>query len=82
MCKPAPEVTRASKENGLLVYIVEYQFKRNGEWVGHISQVGYTTLEAAQKFVETRPGNPQCVIPMWYEINKFERYLIHDIAVQ
>lgn len=64
------------------VYIVDYQFMRNGEWVGHISQEGYPTLEDAQKFVEKRPGNPQCVLPMFYEVNKFERYLIHDILVR
>ena len=64
------------------VYIVEYQFMRLGEWVGHISQEGYATLEDAQKFVETRPGKPRGVLPMLYEVNMFERYLIHDIAVR
>ena len=64
------------------VYIVEYQAMRAGGWAHKISQEGYPTLEAAQKYVETRPGNPQCVLPMYYEVSEYERYLIHDILVR
>ena len=42
------------------VYIIEYRryCKETDEWVSKISQEGFPTLEAAQRFIEAKPGRP------------------------
>ena len=64
------------------VYIIEHQTKDCCGWSGKISQEGYSTLEAAQNFIEKRPGNPQKSSSMWYDVSDTERYLIHDILIK
>lgn len=46
-----------------------------------VSQEGYTTLEEAQRFVESRSDNPKQLSPMVYTGEKFN-YFIDDILVR
>ena len=67
-------------------YIIEYRLFEMGDdhieqVFTHISQVGYASLEAAQKEIERRPGNPVQVTPMLYQTPCCEEYAIHDISI-
>ena len=51
-------------------YIIEYrQFLPAGGNIpsSHISQEGYASLEAAQKYIERRPNSPGAVTAMFYQ---------------
>lgn len=65
------------------VYIVEYRHfdKQTNSWISKISQEGYTTLEAAQDYIETRPGHMVQVSAMYYQTEGMGEYYIHDILV-
>ena len=66
-------------------YIIEYrQFLPAGGNIPsrHISQEGYASLEAAQKYIERRPNSPGAVTVMFYQTaDGNEQYIIHDIRV-
>lgn len=67
------------------VYIIEHQqFLPAGGNIpsSHISQEGYTSLEAAQKYIESRPSAPGAFTAMLYQtVDGNERYIIHDIRI-
>ena len=67
-------------------YIIEHQqFLPAGGSIpsSHISQEGYSSLEAAQKFIESRPSAPGAITAMLYQtVDGNERYLIHDILIR
>ena len=67
------------------IYIIEHQqFLPESEVVNssHISQEGYATLEAAQRFIERKPNAPGAVTAMLYQTTDgTERYIIHDILI-
>lgn len=65
-------------------YIIEYRSlidKASGTWTSKISQEGYTSLEAAQRYIETRAGNPGKVSNWYYQTEHFEEYYIHDARI-
>lgn len=66
------------------VYIIEYRryCKETDEWVSKISQDGFPTLEAAQRFIEAKPGRPGKCSELYYQTELFEEYYIHDILVR
>lgn len=66
------------------VYIIEYRrfCKGTGEWVSKVSQEGFTTLQAAQRFIETKPGRPGKCSEFYYQTEIFEEYYIHDVLVR
>ena len=70
------------------VYIVEYQlyFTKGQSFEqisSHISQEGYSTLEEAQAYIESRPGTPAAISPMSYRTaDGREHYIIHDIQIR
>ena len=69
----------------MTVYIIEYRCFEIGDHIeqvcSHISQEGYTSLEAAQAEIERRPCSPTQVTPMLYQTPCCEEYAIHDIKV-
>ena len=66
-------------------YIIEHRQFLSGYGAipnSRISQEGYTTLEAAQAFIERKPGAPEAISPMFYETEDgSEQYLIHDVMI-
>lgn len=66
------------------VYIIEYRRynKQTDEWSKKVSQEGFTTLQAAQRFIETRPGRPVKCSEFYYQTELFEEYYIHDVLVR
>ena len=67
------------------IYIIEYrQFLPAGGNIpsSHISQEGYASLEAAQKYIAGRPNSPGAVTAMFYQtVDGCEQYIIHDIRI-
>jgi len=67
-------------------YIIEYRQHLPGAGdipSSHISQEGYTTLEAAQAFIERKPGAPVAITPMLYQTAEgSEQYIIHDVQIK
>lgn len=55
-------------------------FCANGTY--NISQEAYSSVEAAQRFVETRRPNPQKVSEMFYQDSEGGEYFIHDLLVR
>ena len=49
---------------------------------GKLSSEGYSTLEEAQKFCETRAGNPQKIGNGWRYENENNSYVIQDVRVE
>lgn len=64
-------------------YIIEYRHfdKLTNNWNSKISQEGYSSLEAAQTFIERKPSGPVRVTPMYYQTQLLEEYYIHDIHI-
>lgn len=67
----------------MTAYIIEYRHfdKLTNSWCSKISQEGYSTLEAAQDYIETRPGHMVQVSPMYYQTEGMCEYYIHDIHI-
>ena len=49
---------------------------------GKLSSEGYMTLEEAQKFCETRAGNPQKIGNGWRYESENNSYVIQDVRVE
>ena len=49
--------------------------------IGKISSDGYKTLQEAQKFCETRSGNPKKIDNGWRYKTENDIYVIQDIKV-
>lgn len=49
--------------------------------LGKVSQEGYSTLEKAQAFVESRSDRPQQVSPYLYCTADFTDYLIYEVNI-
>lgn len=49
--------------------------------LGKVSQEGYSTLEKAQAFVESRPDCPQQISPHLYRTADFTDYLIYEVNI-
>ena len=47
--------------------------------LGKVSQEGYSTLEKAQAFVESRAARPQQISPYLYRTADFTDYLIYEV---
>lgn len=62
------------------VYVVQVMPEAN---FGRVSQEGYTSLEKAQAFIESRADNPRQVTPWLYRSTDGNDtdYLIYDVAV-
>ena len=48
---------------------------------GKVRQEGYTTLEKAQAFIESRSDKPKQVTPFHYRTDDFTDYLIYEIKI-
>lgn len=55
-------------------------FCANGTY--HVSQEAYSSLEAAQRFIETRKPCPKKVREMLYQDSEGGEYFIHDLLVR
>lgn len=66
------------------VFIVEYRHydKYYDRWVTKVSQDGYTTLQAAQAFVESRANEPSKQTEFYYQTALLEEYYIHDVLIK
>ena len=68
------------------VYIIESrQYLPAGGNIpsSHISQEGYSSMEAAQAYIARKPGPPVSVTPMFYTANGGTmQYIIHDILIE
>lgn len=49
--------------------------------LGKVSQEGYSTLEKAQAFVESRSDHPQQISPYLYRTADFTDYLIYEVNI-
>lgn len=49
--------------------------------LGKVSQEGYSTLEKAQAFIESRSDQPQRVSPYLYHTADFTDYLIYEVNI-
>lgn len=49
--------------------------------LGKVSQEGYSTLEKAQAFVESRSDRPQQILPYLYRTADFTDYLIYEVNI-
>ena len=65
-------------------YVDEYRrfHKDTNEWSHKISQEGYDTIEAAQRFIEGRAGNPVKCSMYYYQTAQFEEYYIHEVIIK
>lgn len=48
---------------------------------GKVSQEGYTTLEQAQAFIESRSGNPFQASSYMYTADDYTVYLIYEVDI-
>ena len=66
------------------VYIIEYRYydRYYDRWVTHVSTEGYTTLQAAQDFVESRANEPSKQTEFYYQTALLEEYYIHDVLIK
>ena len=65
-------------------YIIEYRTpadKDRAIWKSKVSQEGYSSLEAAQRFILSRPGMPVKCTETYFQTERFEEYYIHDIRI-
>lgn len=62
------------------VYVVQVMPEAS---LGRVSQEGYTSLEKAQAFIESRSGKPTQVTPWHYRSTdgNFTDYLIYEVRV-
>lgn len=62
------------------IYVVQVMPEAS---LGRVSQEGYTSLEKAQAFIESRADNPRQVTPWLYRSTDGNDtdYLIYDVAV-
>ena len=49
--------------------------------LGKVSQEGYSTLEKAQAFIESRSDQPQRVSPYLYRTADFTDYLSYEVNI-
>lgn len=49
--------------------------------LGKVSQDGYSTLEKARAFVESRADRPQQISPYLYRTADFTDYLIYEVNI-
>lgn len=49
--------------------------------LGKVSQEGYSTLEKAQAFIESRSDQPQRVSPYLYRTADLTDYLIYEVNI-
>ena len=68
----------------MTAWIVEYRYYNRlvNAWESKISQEGYSSLEAAQKFIEGRTGNLTRCTPMRYQADGQAEYYIYDIHIR
>lgn len=67
------------------IYVVEYRFlvdKEHGIWSSKLSQEGYSKLEDAQAYIESRVGLPVKCSNFYYQTSTFEEYYIHNILIK
>ncbi len=66
------------------VYIVEYRhYNRSvAGWVSKLSQEGYTTIQAAQAYVESRANEPSKQTEFYYQALPLEEYYIHEVMIR
>lgn len=65
-------------------FIIEYRTladKDRAIWKSKISQEGYTSLEAAQRFILSRSGKPVKCTETYFQTEHFEEYFIHDVRI-
>ena len=65
-------------------YIIEYRTladKDRAIWKSKISQEGYSSLEAAQRFILSRSGTPVKCTETYFQTERFEEYYIHDVRI-
>lgn len=63
-----------------MIYVVMYEPEAH---MPKISQIGYTTLEKAQAFIESRSSNPKKVTEYLYKSDDLsELYSIHPIQIE
>ena len=60
------------------VYIVEVIPEAS---LGKVSQEGYTSLEKAQAFIESRAARPKRISAFIYRTDDFTDYLIYEVTV-
>ena len=67
-----------------IIYAVEYRRynAERDEWISKISQTAYDTLARAQRFIESRAGNPSRQTNYYYQTEHFEEYYIHEVTVE
>ena len=49
--------------------------------LGKVSQEGYTSLEKAQAFIESRADKPRMLSEYWYRTEDFIDYLIYEVYI-
>ena len=49
--------------------------------LGKVSQEGYTSLEKAQAFIESRADRPKRISAFIYRTDDFTDYLIYEVTV-
>lgn len=49
--------------------------------LGKVSQEGYTSLEKAQAFIESRADKPRKQSEYWYCTENFTDYLIYEVNI-
>lgn len=49
--------------------------------LGKVSQEGYTSLEKAQAFIESRADKPCKQSEYWYRTEDFTDYLIYEVNI-
>ena len=49
--------------------------------LGKVSQEGYTSLEKAQAFIESRADKPRKQSEYWYRTEDFTDYLIYEVNI-
>ena len=66
------------------VYIVEYRHydKLFDRWISAVSQEGYTTLQAAQAFIESRANEPSKQTEYYYQTPMLEEYYITEVTIR
>ena len=62
----------------MFVYIVEFIPEAS---FGKVSQEGYTTLEKAQAFIESRSDHPHKISEYLYRTEDYTDYLIHVVKI-
>lgn len=61
------------------VYVIRVQ--AHDEWGARNSDEAYSSLEKAQRFVESRSDNPKAISPYYYESSEY-RYYIDELVLR